>query len=381
MKPTLLSLFSGIGGIDLAFERAGFEVKGQVELDDYCVAILAKHWPDVPRWRDVRTFGRADFLGSVDVVAGGFPCQDISAAGKGAGIKEGTRSGLWFEFARIIGELRPRYAFLENVPAITTRDGVRVLADLAALGYDARWGIVAASGVGAPHRRERWFCLAYRDRDGLPGSPAVKVAIPDQEWNLSPFEPTRDTEFHASVAGGEDVGNPAGVRRLRYPAQSRSAGEGETGWRLQEPARRSPGVGQADASCIATDGLSVKPRDDGREAVGVRLANADSLNAQARAERAWGMATSRPGNRSVESRLGGIFDGLPARLDTARRQARWPAPPGQAQYEWEAPRTSQGEANRTARLKALGNSVVPQVIQPFAEGLRQALEADYLGGE
>src|SRR6476661_6834913 len=128
---TFGSLFAGIGGIDLGLERAGMRCAWQVEIDDYATRVLAKHWPDVTRFRDVRSVG-AHNLTPVDLLAGGFPCQDISDAGKRAGI-EGARSGLWSEFARLIGELRPRYVLVENVTALLRRGMGTVLGDLAAL--------------------------------------------------------------------------------------------------------------------------------------------------------------------------------------------------------------------------------------------------------
>ncbi len=135
---TFGSFFSGVGGFDLAFERAGFEVKVQVENDDFCNKVLTRHWPGVLRLGDIRDTGRHN-LPYCDVFGGGFPCQDISVAGRGAGIQPGTRSGLWYEFARVIGELRPRVVLLENVAAILARDGTTVLGSLAEMGYDAQW--------------------------------------------------------------------------------------------------------------------------------------------------------------------------------------------------------------------------------------------------
>jgi DNA (cytosine-5)-methyltransferase 1 len=160
MPMTFGSLFAGIGGFDLGLERAGMTCKWQVETDDYASRVLAKHWPDVPRHDDVRTFPTAARDWAVDVICGGFPCQDISIAGKGAGLA-GARSGLWYEFARIIGELRPRYVIVENVAALLTRGMGTVLGDLSALGYDAEWHVVPASAVGAPHRRERVWIVAH----------------------------------------------------------------------------------------------------------------------------------------------------------------------------------------------------------------------------
>jgi DNA (cytosine-5)-methyltransferase 1 len=153
------SLFSGIGGFDLGFRRAGIETVWQVEIDEYCRRVLARHFPDARRFTDVREVGGQN-LPSVDILSGGFPCQDISNAGKRAGI-DGERSGLWSEYARIIRELRPRYVVVENVAALLGRGMERVLGDLAACGYDAEWQSIRASDVGAPHRRERIWIVAY----------------------------------------------------------------------------------------------------------------------------------------------------------------------------------------------------------------------------
>ena len=162
---TFGSLFAGIGGFDLGLERAGMVCKWQVEIDDFARRVLAKHWPDVPRHEDVRTFPTDARDWSVDVICGGFPCQDISVAGKGAGLA-GARSGLWYEYARIIGELRPRYVIVENVAAILGRGLDAVLGSLSSLGYDAEWHVIPASAVGAPHRRERVWIIAYAHDQG-----------------------------------------------------------------------------------------------------------------------------------------------------------------------------------------------------------------------
>jgi DNA (cytosine-5)-methyltransferase 1 len=158
---TFGSLFAGIGGLDLGLERAGMRCVWQVEIDDYCRRVLAKHWPDVRRHDDVRTFppGEPDDW-RCDLIAGGFPCQDVSLAGRRAGIN-GERSGLWAEFARIIRDLRPRFVLVENVPGLLTSGLGRVLGDLATLGFDAEWDCLSASSVGAPHIRERVFLVAY----------------------------------------------------------------------------------------------------------------------------------------------------------------------------------------------------------------------------
>jgi DNA (cytosine-5)-methyltransferase 1 len=159
----VLDLFSGIGAFSLGLERAGMRTVAFCEIDLYCRRVLAKHWPEVPCYDDVRSLTagrlRADGI-SVDVICGGFPCQDISVAGKGAGIR-GERSGLWSEFARLIGEIRPRYVLVENVAALLGRGLGDVLGDLAALGYDAEWHCIPASAVGAPHRRDRIWIVSH----------------------------------------------------------------------------------------------------------------------------------------------------------------------------------------------------------------------------
>jgi len=158
-KLKVLDLFSGIGGFSLGLERTGgFKTVAFCEIEEFPRRVLAKHWPDVPIHRDVREL-KAEHVGPIDVICGGFPCQDISTAGKGAGLA-GERSGLWREYARLVGEIRPRYVIVENVAALLGRGLGTVLGDLAALGYDAEWHCIPASAVGAPHRRDRVWIIA-----------------------------------------------------------------------------------------------------------------------------------------------------------------------------------------------------------------------------
>jgi DNA (cytosine-5)-methyltransferase 1 len=192
MAMNVLDLFSGIGGFSLGLERAGMRTVAFCEIDPYCQRVLRKHWPDVPIYDDVRTLTAARLMAdgnrkrcngrpedtrqearagarvenSIDLICGGFPCQDISIAGKGAGIT-GERSGLWSEFARIIGEVRPQYVIVENVSALLGRGLARILGDLAALGFDAEWHCIPASAIGAPHRRDRVWIVAYAIGDSI----------------------------------------------------------------------------------------------------------------------------------------------------------------------------------------------------------------------
>ena len=154
------SLFSGIGGIDLGFEMAGIETTWTCELDDWANGLLQKRFPNAKHYRDVQKIGK-DNLKSVDIISGGFPCQDISTAGKGEGL-DGKRSGLWFEMWRIICELQPRWVLIENVANLANKGGVRVLHDLAEAGYDAEWQVISARDVGGKHLRKRLWIIAYR---------------------------------------------------------------------------------------------------------------------------------------------------------------------------------------------------------------------------
>lgn len=160
-----LHLFAGAGGGILGGILCGHRPVCAVEIEPYCRQVLLQSQrdgilPKFPIWDDVRTFDGTPWRGQVDVICGGFPCQDISSAGKGEGIT-GERSGLWKEFSRIIGEVRPRFVFVENSPRLVSLGLGVVLGDLAELGYDAEWGVVSAENTGAPHQRKRIWILAY----------------------------------------------------------------------------------------------------------------------------------------------------------------------------------------------------------------------------
>lgn len=158
---TVLDLFSGIGGFSLGLERAGMETVAFCEIDPACRKVLKKHWENVPIFTDIKAMRGSD-VENIDIICGGFPCQDISTCGKQAGIT-GKRSGLWAEFKRIIAEVKPKYAIIENVANLRSNGLSTVLKDLWQIGYDAEWHIIPACAVGAPHKRERIWIIAYRD--------------------------------------------------------------------------------------------------------------------------------------------------------------------------------------------------------------------------
>ena len=197
-----LALFAGAGGGILAGKLLGWRTVCAVEWEQYPASVLCARQndgllPPFPIWDDVQTFDGQPWRGIVDVVSGGFPCQDISAAGKGAGI-DGERSGMWGEMARIIHEVRPRFVFVENSPMLTSRGLGRVLGDLAAMGFDARWGVLGAADVGANHKRDRIWIVA-RWRGNLPHAQHNRI----RRWE----------QQQESLKKEVNVSNPCEIRR------------------------------------------------------------------------------------------------------------------------------------------------------------------------
>ena len=158
----VLDIFSGIGGFSIGLEASGLQTVAFCEINPFCRKILTRHWPSVPIFSDVTTINKEDLktLPRIDVIAGGFPCQDISVAGKQKGITA-KRSGLWKEFVRLINEIRPKYAIIENVANLRSTGLISVLQDLWEIGYNAEWHCIPASAFGAPHRRDRIWIIAY----------------------------------------------------------------------------------------------------------------------------------------------------------------------------------------------------------------------------
>ena len=168
MKPiTILDTFAGIGGFSYAADKlvGGFQTTQFIEINPFCQKILKKHWPNIPIHNDINTFTAG--IGQFDCITGGFPCQDISVAGRKEGITEKSRSGLFYELMRVIRMVRPRFVVMENVAAILNNGLDIVLGELSQAGYDAEWAVISASSLGACHRRSRWWCVAYTNDYGL----------------------------------------------------------------------------------------------------------------------------------------------------------------------------------------------------------------------
>lgn len=191
------SLFAGIGGFELGLERAipGAQTIWQVEQNTFCQKVLAKHWPDAKIYNDVRNITK-DNVEPVDILCGGFPCQDISLAGKGRGL-HGEKSGLWWEMLRIISELRPRIVVMENVAAVLIRGGCQVIGSLAEIGYCTEWTVISAKDFGAPHLRRRWFAVAYPD-GAYSERDRMRVGFQKKKTNYS-FSPDSDSAYRNRI--------------------------------------------------------------------------------------------------------------------------------------------------------------------------------------
>lgn len=234
----MIDTFSGIGGFSLAARwLGGIETVQFVEREPFCQQILRKHWPDVPIHDDICTFNPA--RGSADIVCGGFPCQDISQAGKGAGLA-GSRSGLFYELLRVVCLVGPRYVVLENVAAILGRGMDDVLGALAEAGYDAEWACIPASAVGACHRRDRWWCVAYANHAGVEAPRAEQQPAGAQQHRELDAADTN----HQRRQERQPTAITSGTRRARWPHAPRRL---DPYWRsyLSEP-----------VLCRGDDGLS-----------------------------------------------------------------------------------------------------------------------------
>ena len=240
-----MHLFAGVGGGLLADLILGHRPIVAVEWDKYACQVLreraADGWfPDLSVWEgDVRLFDPSEYTGRVDCIHAGFPCQDISVAGKQAGVQEGTRSGLYREVLRIAGVVRPRYLFLENVSAILSNGLGTVLGDLAAMGYDCRYLCIRASDVGAPHHRDRWFALCHAKHAGQPTAEIAGSITSGGDgntlWQKSAEQPTRSGDaaiLADSQCGGREKRCCANQteKQSDHVGRSDSVGESESDW-------------------------------------------------------------------------------------------------------------------------------------------------------
>jgi DNA (cytosine-5)-methyltransferase 1 len=326
---THFSLFSGIGGIDLAAEWAGFTTVGQVEWANYPTKVLEKHWPNVPRWRDIRELTYDKFvertgLRTVDLISGGFPCQPFSVAGKQKGKRDDRY--LWPEMLRVIREIKPSWVLGENVPGILQIAGKTVCEDLEREGYAVTVFNFEAAAVGAPHRRDRVFFVGHSKRNGPSSSEITRST--DSTSN-------QQQERQKKTCQSKGTGLPGGCGDV-----ADTNGKGLQG-RNSEVMRECAGEWFVGKGSTPVANTSCKLREWDRRA---RDRRSESPNGS------W---------RSVESGLGMLVDGLSCWLD------------GYWRVEPNIPRVATGVKNRVNRLKCLGNAVVPQQVYPILKAIAE----------
>ena len=334
----VLDLFSGIGGFALAGQWVwgnDHEIVGFCEIDEYCHKVLNKNFPGVPIYEDIQKLNGKDF-NDIDLITGGFPCQDISVAGKGAGIEEGTRSGLWFEMLRIISEVRPRFALIENVPMLTIRGGTRVIADLTKIGYDAEWTIIGADDVGAWHKRKRIWIVAYPQELSNSNSTSAEYKIQARR-NL----PTSFCQ--------DELSNSNSSRHIYRQTKEQSTERGFDALSQSQPS-------STHDKDVSNSNSRPRKAQHQERVLG-------KSNKEGKAERHSNANIQRRREGNTKQRVGGVANGLSDRLD--RYWIREPE---------GIPRVRAGQTNRVQRLKGLGNAIVPQVAYKVMKMIKECDE-------
>ena len=349
----VLDLFSGIGGFSLGLDRAGFKTVAFCEVDKKCQAVLKKHWPDVPIFDDVSNLRGEDIEETIDVICGGFPCQDISLAGKGAGL-EGERSGLWTEFHRLIKEIKPKYAIIENVSALRSRGLDQVLRSLAEIGYDAEWHCITAASVGAPHRRDRIWIVAYpghRSRGNLWASEERDDTQRQRSTNTDSL--SGSSEQSSSVANANDSGS--GTSRN---GNNTKRSETIEGWEEQSLNRS----GGSSANLAHAD--DIRSSRSGETGIRENLGKAWSqFTGGSSIGYSWKMANANDERLQRDVGQGEARTQGESERHTSERS--WWA------IEPDVGRVANGIPNRMDRLKQLGNAVVPQIPQLIGMAIKE----------
>ena len=275
MTLKLLDTFAGIGGFSYAAERlvGGFKTTQFIEIEPFCQKILNKHWPNVPIHDDITTFTAEPF--QFDAICGGFPCQDISTAGRGKGITQETRSGLFYELMRVIRMVRPKYVILENVAAILNNGLDIVLGELSEAGYDAEWAVISASSLGACHQRSRWWLVAYPNERGCTSQEQCSTFNRQDKRLRSNNENMRGTAESGNVAdtkgskGNEyETERGDGKTRIQKVSRNRDRSENPYAWRFTEHRLNPNWRGYVSKQCLCRGDDGLRNRVDRLKALG-----------------------------------------------------------------------------------------------------------------
>ena len=352
----MIDLFSGIGGFALAAEtvwRDELDIVSFCEIDSYCRKVLNKNFPTVPVHNDIKEFN-GKLYKNIDIITGGFPCQDISVAGRGEGIS-GERSSLWFEMLRVIRDIRPRYALVENVPMLTSRGGTRVLADLAEIGYNAEWTIISARDVGARHLRKRIWIVAYSNSELRRRRRAVQQSGEDQERKLHPqkereesYDIRSKTVRRSTVRGKErDISNSdhSGSRTSKYEVNNNRKETNERRKELSQSESSRHGTEVSDTTVKGLQRPIRKEYEGVRERPAKRSGEVSDTNSR-RLER------SSQKQRRTGNAVGNNRKATETRL--SKGTTYWKTEPNVG-------RVVNGLSSRVDRIKGLGNAIVPQV--------------------
>lgn len=340
----VLSLFSGIGGIDLGLEAHGCKTTAYSEIDPYASKIMAKRFPEAVNLGDITTIDWSEAherFGGFDIICGGFPCQDISLAGKGAGIAEGTRSGLWANYADAIRIIRPRGVLVENVAALLGRGLDRVLGDLAACGYDAEWDCIPAASVGAPHLRDRVFIIAYgTNTHDEKREATIPNTASGQSGGVFEREVFADTHAGTWVSGWPTPKAGTHTERERSERRREASNLVSASGKSEANGEQWQRHGDATINLRATVTDSSGARREGRDSTTQPVGSKISVDQRSRSEAGWAEPIGSD-YWIVEPGVGRMVDGLPNRVD---------------------------------RLRCLGNAVVPQVAEHVAGILIERLK-------
>ena len=371
-KLKVLSLFAGIGGIDLGLESTGrFETIQFVEFDAFCQHILRRHWPDVPIWGDVKTFD-PDSCGDIDLICGGYPCQPFSVAGKQKGTEDDRH--LWPRMFEIIKHKRPTWVLCENVPGHVNLGLDQVLFDLESEGYSWQTFVLGAVAVDAPHRRQRLFIVANTNRNGKKWNQSKngqRRRVNKSSTDVANTDNTRDRtsqrrtdqnrqthdEGQEEQPQSKSGGHSTDVANTDSEARGNTKGSGEAERELQPQEQEGSTMGSEVTGCGGLRGETTNVANTSGKGLEGQRIDRENVKVHKTTDNFDGQSSTTRNDQekgSIERKLGGVVDGVPSWMD-----------------EPDIPRVTTNQAGRTQRLKMLGNAVVPQVLYQLGLAMKE----------